>query len=322
MADNKPDSMETSMTAVLPSRTFEREPAPTADTRIRPSVAGTSWGAIFAGAVAAASLSLILLVLGTGLGFSAMSPWSDRGADASTLGISAIAWLVLTSIAASGIGGYLAGRLRVKWSGVHTDESYFRDTAHGFVAWGVATLTVAALLSSAAGSVVKGGAQVGADAAGAMTQAGAMGIAAMAPGVGSADGGSLGYSVDALFRGDPSAAPAGETNDGALRSEATKIVGSSLRNGEMTSADRSYLAGLVAKRTGLSAADAEKRVADAYAKLTQGIADAQAKAKQAAETARKNAAYGALWMFVALLAGAFVASLSATFGGRRRDGFD
>lgn len=311
------------MTAVLPSRTFERDLAPSAETRTRLSVAGTSWGAIFAGAVASASLSLILLVLGTGLGFSVMSPWSDRGADASTLGISAIAWLIFTSIAASGIGGYLAGRLRVKWSGVHTDESYFRDTAHGFVAWGVATLTVAALLSSAAGSVVKGGTQAGASTAGAMSQPGAMGIAAMAPGLDSPAGGAgLGYSVDALFRGDPSAAPAAETNDSAQRSEATKIVGSSLRNGEMTSADRSYLAALVAKRTGLSAADAEKRVADGYAKLTQGIADAQAKAKQAADTARKNAAYAALWMFVALLAGAFVASLSATFGGRRRDGFD
>jgi len=310
------------MTAVLPSRTFERELAPPAETRTRHSVAGTSWGAIFAGAVAAASLSLILLVLGTGLGFSAMSPWADRGADASTLGISAIAWLIFTSIAASGIGGYLAGRLRVKWSGVHTDESYFRDTAHGFVAWGVATLTVAALLSSAVGSVIKGGAQAGASAAGAVTQAGAMGIGAMAPGLGSPDGAGMGYSVDTLFRSDPSAAAAGDSNDGNLRAEATKIIGSSLRNGEMTAADRSYLAGLVAKRTGLTAVEAQKRVADGYAKLTQGIADAQAKAKQAAETARKNAAYGALWMFVALLAGAFVASLSATFGGRRRDGFD
>ncbi|RYF80325.1 MAG: hypothetical protein EOO29_14320, partial [Comamonadaceae bacterium] len=88
------------------------------------AASGVSWGAIFAGAVGAASLSLILLLLGTGLGFSSMSPWSNRGADAAAIGIAAIAWLSFTQIAASGMGGYLAGRLRSKWAGIHGDEVY------------------------------------------------------------------------------------------------------------------------------------------------------------------------------------------------------
>jgi hypothetical protein len=42
-------------------------------------------------------------------------------------------------------------------------------------------------------------------------------------------------------------------------------------------------------------------------------------AKQAADTARKTAAHLSLWLFVALLSGAFFASLAATIRGRQRD---
>ena len=96
-----------------------------------------SWGAIMAGA-AAAALSLILLILGTGLGLSSVSPWSHDGISATTFGVSTIVWLALTQLLASGMGGYLAGRLRTKWVETHTDEVYFRDTAHGFLAWAIA----------------------------------------------------------------------------------------------------------------------------------------------------------------------------------------
>ncbi len=88
-------------------------------------------------------MSLILVLLGFGLGFSAVSPWADSGISAKGLGISTIVWLAFTQIVASGLGGYIAGRLRVKWANMHGDEVYFRDTAHGFLAWAVATLVTA-----------------------------------------------------------------------------------------------------------------------------------------------------------------------------------
>ena len=112
---------------------------------------GVSWGAVFAGALGAAALSLILFLLGTGFGLSSISPWTARGASATTIGIATILWITFTQIAASGIGGYLAGRLRTKWVGVRTDEVYFRDTAHGFLAWAFATLVTAAALTSTIG---------------------------------------------------------------------------------------------------------------------------------------------------------------------------
>ena len=98
---------------------------------------GVSWPAVAAGAFVAAALSLILLSLGTGLGFSAVSPWPNSGASAAAVGGGAIVWLIFTQIAASALGGYLGGRLRTKWTNVHTDEVYFRDTAHGLLVWAV-----------------------------------------------------------------------------------------------------------------------------------------------------------------------------------------
>jgi hypothetical protein len=101
------------------------------------SSSAVSWAAVIGGAFVAASLSLILLSLGTGLGFSAVSPWSHNGASAAAIGAGAIAWLIATQIAASALGGYLGGRLRTKWTNMHTDEVYFRDTAHGLLVWAV-----------------------------------------------------------------------------------------------------------------------------------------------------------------------------------------
>ncbi|MBX8620771.1 hypothetical protein K4754_01915 [Pseudomonas glycinae] len=276
------------------------------------NVSGVSWGAIFAGAAAAAALSLILVLLGFGLGFSAVSPWAGEGISAKGLGISTIIWLAATQIIASGLGGYIAGRLRVKWANMHGDEVYFRDTAHGFLSWCVATLVTATLVVGSVSSIVSGGVQAGASVAGgaasAMTQA--AGTAAA-----NTDTDQYGYFVDSLFRDDRPAA----VSDDAARGTVTRIFAQSLANGQLSTEDRTYLAQLVAQRTNLTQADAERRVDEIYARTQKAIADAKVKAQQAADTAAKVAAWTTLWMFIALLAGAFFASLSATFGGRRRD---
>ena len=121
--------------------------------------AGVSWAAVIGGAFVAASLSLILLALGTGLGFSSISPWSNMQTAAATLSKAAIAWLIITQILASAMGGYLAGRLRTKWVQVHTDEVYFRDTAHGLLVWALGMVVTAAFLTSAATSLMGGATQ-------------------------------------------------------------------------------------------------------------------------------------------------------------------
>ena len=299
------------------------------------SQSGVSWGAILAGAVGAASLSLILLLLGTGLGMSSISPWTDRGASAATIGIATILWLTFTQIAASGMGGYLAGRLRTKWAGVHTDEVYFRDTAHGFLAWAVATLLTAALLGSVVGSILGAGAQAGATVAGGAATAAtaASASAAGSPAGSESSTGPMNYFIDSLFRRDSAgtaatpadgrapatAAAAPDGNTAASNAEISRIFLNSIRTGALPPEDARYAGQVVAQRTGLSQQDAEKRVNDTYAKAQAALKDAQAKAKEAADAARKASVYGSLWLVISMLIGAFVASFAATHGGRRRD---
>ena len=134
------------------------------------TASAVSWGAIVAGAAAGASLSLILLILGLGLGLSSVSPWSREGISASSFGVSTIVWLMFTQLLASAMGGYLAGRLRTKWMDTQTDEIYFRDTAHGFLAWAVASLATAALLTSVIGSILSSGLQAEASVIGGGSQ--------------------------------------------------------------------------------------------------------------------------------------------------------
>jgi hypothetical protein len=299
--------------------------------RVEPSPAhAVSWGAVFAGATGAAALSLILLILGTGLGLSSASPWAQAGASAATLGVATIAWILVTQLLASGMGGYLAGRLRTKWVDVHTDEVFFRDTAHGFLAWAVASLATAALLTSVIGTIVGGGVQVGAKLAGqaAATTAVSSAVAAAdtAPDEGTAQptGGpstSVDYFVDTLFRKNMTAAPTVPVDPAghASLAEVVRIFVNGLRAGALPQDDVRYVGTVVAQRTGLSQKEAEKRVADTFTSAQTKLRDTQAAAKAAADKARKASAYTALWLFISLLVGAFIASYAATFGGRLRD---
>jgi hypothetical protein len=281
-----------------------------------------SWPAIVAGAMGAAALSLILLILGTGLGLSSVSPWSDRGASAATFGTSTILWVTLTQVAAAGMGGYIAGRLRTRWADTHADEVYFRDTAHGFLAWALATLLTAALLTSAIGSIVGGGAKAGAAVAGAAAVTSTAALPTASASMASETSANPnGYFVDALFRQDPGAAATPTSSvDPVMASEVSRIFANGMAHG-LSADDTKYVGQLVAQRTGLSQADAQKRVTGGFARIQATAKEAEAAARDAADKARKASAYAALWLFVSLLIGAFCASLAATFGGRRRDQF-
>jgi hypothetical protein len=283
---------------------------------VNAGASGVSWAAIFVGAAAAAALSLVLLILGFGLSLSAVSPWSNSGASAKTMGISTIVWLAFTQIAASAIGGYLAGRLRVKWARLHTDEVYFRDTAHGFMAWAVASLGTAALLGSAVTGILSSGLHADATLAGGVA-AGTATVAAAAANSDAIADIHLGYYIDSLFRKD--AAHLATPTNPVTRVEALKIFANDIRVGTLPEEDKQYLGGVIAQETGVAQSDGEKRASDKFAQLQKATGDAENSAKQAVDSARKAAAHSSLWMFVALLLGAFSASLAATFGGRQRD---
>ena len=281
-------------------------------TTIESTDSAVSWGAIIAGAVAAAAITIVLSLLGSGIGLSMVSPFSSQGASLTTFAVTAAIWFIVVQWASAAFGGYIAGRLRTKWTGVNRDEVFFRDTAHGVLAWALATLIVAGALGSAISSAVGTGVQATATVTAGATAAGAAAA--------SSDAGSnaTSYFVDSLLRpATPSAAPAG-TAAADTAGEVSRILLNSAATGEMPAGDRTYLDQLVAAKTGLSEPDAKARV-DAVLK---SVNDAKVAATEAAETARKASASVALFGALSLLIGGFVAAVGAALGGRQRDEVD
>jgi hypothetical protein len=257
---------------------------------IEPAVAGVSWAAVAAGAVASLALTLLLLSFGAGMGFAIVSPWGHS--SATTFEIGTGLFFIVMAMISSSLGGYLAGRLRTKWVGVRGEEVLFRDSAHGLLAWAFASVLGAILLASPASSLIGG------------TLSGATQATANAAPSSPMDG-----YVDTLLRSDnPSSQNQQNLSD--TRAEMVRLFTSSFHNGsDLSGADRSYVAKVVAARTGLSQQDAEKRVNDVVTQVKTDM-----------DKARKAAMHIAIWLTLSLFVGAFCAALAATEGGGLRDG--
>lgn len=234
-----------------------------------------SWPAIFAGAVVAIAATMILVALGSGLGFAAASPWPGVGPSLAGFAIGAGIWLIVTQWVSAGLGGYITGRLRTRWTGVHTDEVLFRDTAHGLLAWAVSTVIVAGVALAATASTLNAATDTAS---------------------------TVGYATDTMLRsdrpGDPAAAEAARAEIGRLLA----------RPDGLAAADRGYLAGVVARQTGVSPTEAQRRVDAATTAL-----------REAADKARKVSSTIGFFAALSLLIGAFIAAVAAAYGGRLRD---
>jgi hypothetical protein len=252
----------------------------------------TSWGAIAAGGVGAAAFSIFLHELGVGIGLSFLNPWGSAPSS-TTISIAAGISLCLISIMASALGGFIAGRLRTRWVGLHGDETYFRDTAHGFLAWAFALILMAIAIGFGATTLL-GGAVHGA-------ASGAASNPALVP--------DSSYYTDMLFRSDNPTTPPASQGAQTQNEEVGRIVSRALTSsGGLSPADRTYVAQRVAARTGLPQDQAEQRVDQV---ITQ--------AKQAADETRKATAKLAFWVAGAMLCGALAAAFAAAEGGRERD---
>lgn len=275
---------------------IEEEPA---------SPSAVSWAAIVGGALAAVAITLLLVALGSGIGLSSVSPWSYSNPSATTFTLMAAVWLIIVQWLSSGLGGYIAGRLRTKWSRVNQDEVFFRDTAHGFLAWALASVLVAAFATSTISSAVGTATQAISNVAGGAASGATQAAANQSPV-------STDYFLDTLFRRDQ---PDANGTPQDARAEAGRIIARSIANGNLDAGDRTYLARLIATRTGISQQDAEKRIDDTM----NQIRAAEEKAKQAADAARKASASASYYLFFSMLIGAFIASAAGAVGGRQRD---
>ena len=286
---------------------YEEDGRPTED-----STSGVAWPAIIGGAFAAAALSLVLLAVGSGFGLASVSPWSNSGASATTFTVMTAVWLIVIQWLASGLGGYLTGRLRTKWVGLHTHEVFFRDTANGFLTWATATVIGAAFLASAASSIVSGSAAIVASVASGATAGASQGVTLSAARSGGNLADPMGYYVDNLYRTDH---PSANAADGDVRAQSTRILLNGMLNGDVPAPDKAYLAQLVSARTGLSQVDAAKRVDEVIAQEKA----AEVKARQTADAARKAGSYLSIFTALSMLMGAFIACVAAALGGQQRD---
>jgi hypothetical protein len=254
-------------------------------------------------------VTLILMALGAGLGFASISHWPRSGVSAATFGAATAIWLVVVQWLSSGFGGYLAGRLRTRWVGLHPDESIFRDTAHGLLTWALATIMVVGILSLTAASLIGRTTRAAADM-GAVEPQGVSDEGLPDAGVSLGQFLGIAYLTDELFH---SSHPAGPPED--TRGEASRILLTAFHNGAITDADKAYLTQLVVADTGVDQVTAAKRVDDAIAQLQKAKADL----KQKADAARKAASAASFATALSLLIGAFIGGVAAALGGRHRD---
>jgi hypothetical protein len=248
------------------------------------------WGPAVAGAIAAAALAFVLhsFAAAIGLAVSSTAPtWRDSSA---LLQLLSGLYLVLVAIAAFGIGGYIAGRLRTPISG-STDEVEFRDGTHGLLVWGIALLLTALMTWAAAQSFTRLAAPSGTPA-GATQSVGGENLIA--------------YDLDRLFRAERRPQNVDMTY---ARSEAARILLTTAGHTGITADDRAYLSRLTANVTGLPAPEADRRVDAVIAQARENI-----------RKARRSAVILAFMAGAAALIGAGVAWFGACAGGSHRDG--
>jgi hypothetical protein len=278
---------------------------------------GVSWGAIIAGAFTAIAVTIIVVALGSGIGFTMASPYS-YSPSAGTLTILGALWLVFAQAVGFATGGYVAARLRRAPADLHSGEVKFRDGAHGLTVWAIGVVVSTLILAGAMGKVGS-----------AVTDTAAVGTPSLAA---ATAGGppSMEYFTDSLLRTNPQAAannappgagsagtapanaPGNGANNRAQRDQVSRIMLTGLSPNGLSNEDRTYLAQIVAAQAGISQDDAQKRVDDVVNRAKQD-------ATQAADTARKAAAYLSFWTFMSLLFGAVCATLGGLLGGDLRD---
>jgi hypothetical protein len=274
--------------------------------RVSSSISYVEWGAVLAGAVLAASLSFVLLTFGTGIGLSLLSPYPAHSYGRAAASIAAL-WLLVVPIAAFLIGGYVAGRMRAPSEGADEAQTEFRDGIHGALVWGVGILFGALLTFFAASATAQTGAAIGASADKGAVYAPALDTL-FAP-VNVADASPSASPATPAAR-STTGAPSSSTPTRALEDHdgAERILASSVAAGHLGVADRTYLTALISQRTGLSSADAERRVDQSYEQ-----------ARNAADSARKAGVVAALVTATALLIALAGAWYGAQRGGHHRD---
>jgi hypothetical protein len=262
---------------------------PTTAVAVEVSSSFVQWGAVIAGALVAAALSLVLITFGSSIGLSVLSS-SPTWRDASpALSIASGVFLLLTALGSFGLGGYVAGRLRERWDPTATgDVVEFRDGVHGVLVWAIAVVMSGLIIAGSAAQLASRATERGGSPA---TTTGEP---------------LLAYELDKLLRAEKRPTDAEPTYS---RAEAGRLLLAAASRQGISSDDRAYLARLVASRTGIAQPDAERRVEEAITAATVAL-----------QKARRSAVILGFCTAASLLLGAAAAWYGAAVGGRQRDG--
>lgn len=293
-----------------------------------PGSSYVEWSAIFAGAVVASAIIVLMTAFGSAIGLSLVSPY--HGPSPALFYVALALWFTWITVSSFVAGGYLTGRLRRPIDGATQHEVHVRDAAHGLIVWALAVVIGTSLATFSVSSAVttlslSSAVKTGGDPA--KSNASAMALNAVM----NLD--PMGYEIDALFRNDAAAAPTrsaptgknaaaavatAATRGAALetpREEVSRILAMTVANGALSKDDRAYLAHVLVSRAGLSQAEAEKRL-DA---LSEQMKTSAEKIRAATEIARKSGILLAFLATASMVLGAAAAWWGAGVGGRHRD---
>jgi hypothetical protein len=267
-----------------------------------------SWAAIFGGVIMIVVVQLVLSLLGAGIGLGTVNVNAGSTPDSSSLGIGAGVWWIVSSCIALVFGGYVAAWL----AGI---EIRFDGVLHGLVAWGIATMLILYLLTSAIGGIIGGGFS----AISSVASAAGSGVKEAAQPLAQAAGVSpdmIQQQAQAYLK--PANPDLATMSPQDAQKEVARNVVIYAKGGPDAPAAKQQIIAIMAAQQHISQDDATKRFDDAQAKLKQEKDQAIQTAKNAADASAAAASKTSFAAFVDLLLGAIAAAIGGSLAVQRR----
>ncbi len=266
-----------------------------------------SWGAVLAGAAIVIAVQVSLSLLGFGIGLSTVDLAAGDTPQATSFGLGAGIWWVISNLVALVVGGYVAARL----SGMPLRGD---GIIHGVLTWAVTLLITIYLLTTGVGSIVGGAFNVVGDTLSGVGQ----GVAKAVPQAADAAGVSVDQikqQAQQLLRPEQPGALNADQAQSELVADLGKMATGSQQEAQQA---REQAVAIVAQQVGISPDQANQRIDQLEAEAKQKADQAKAAATQAADSTASAASSASIWAFIAFVLGAAAGAWGGSMGTRNR----